>query len=175
MLFLKCIRFCYLFLTLLFSGVELIRELPYNDLKRDQNLDYGSYSEGIIMIDSENLIFCSRLLLVGCKTTFVWFSSDFFVNCFRTNFFDNVEEFGYPNISFTEFFAGPFGTSELLKLIDLNSIGFSKKSILVFDESQNLLFTRTRENWFERKIQNSKYGQIITLRNFNDERLKLGN
>ena len=70
-LFLKWIKYRYLFLTLHFSGVELIRELPYNDLKSNQRLDYGSYSEGIIMIDSENLIFCSRLLLVGCKTTFV--------------------------------------------------------------------------------------------------------
>ena len=169
-LFLKWIKYRYLFLTLHFSGVELIRELPYNDLKSNQRLDYGSYSEGIIMIDSENLIFCSRLLLVGCKTTFVWFSSDFFVNCFRTNFFDNVEEFGYPNISFTEFFTGPFGTPELLKLIDLNSIGLSKKSILVLDESQNFLFTRKHEKWLERKISNSKYGQIVTLKNFTDER-----
>ena len=56
------------------------------------------------------------------------------------------------------------------QLIDRNSIGFSNKSILIFDESENSIFVRKHHNWIERKVSNSKYGQIVTLKNFTDER-----
>ena len=91
-----------------------------------------------------------------------------FVNkYFRKNFFDNVEEFRYPDMSYTDFFDWK---SETAQLIDPNSIGFSNKSILINDENKNSIFSRKQQNWIERKISNSKSGQIVTLKNFTDER-----
>ena len=85
-----------------------------------------------------------------------------FVNkYFRKNFFDNVEEFRYPK---------GIRTYRPQYFLDLNSIGFSNKSILIFDENESSIFSRKHQNWIERKISNSKYGQIVTLRNFTDER-----
>jgi len=125
------------------KGLELLRELSFHNLKRDERIDFGTFSEGIIMVDSDDLIFCSRLLLVGCRTT--------------KNFFDDVEEFRYPKMSYEH------------GRMRINSIGFSNKSILVFDENENSIFSRKQHNWIERKISNSKYGQIVTLKNFTDE------
>ena len=85
---------------------------------------------------------------------------------FRKNFFDNVEEFRYPNMSYRdspEFF-GP----DLV--IDPNSIGFSNKSILINDANESSIFSRKYQDWIERKISNSKNGQIVTLKNFTGER-----
>ena len=90
-----------------------------------------------------------------------------FVNIyFRKNFFDNDEEFQYPNMSNVEV---AYSSSDPL-MIAPNSIGFSNKSILIFDQGENSIFTRKHNNWIERKISNSKYGQIVTLKNFTDER-----
>ena len=91
-----------------------------------------------------------------------------FVNkYFRKNFFDNVEEFRYPNMSYGNMSMWPHGT---VQIIDPNSIGFSNKSILVFDENESSIFSRKNHNWIETKISNSKSGQIVTLKNFTDER-----
>ena len=91
-----------------------------------------------------------------------------FVNkYFRKNFFDNVEEFRYPNMSYIDYWGYEFGAAQI---IDTNSIGFSNKSVLVFDETESSIFSRKNQNWIERKISNSKYGQIVTLKNFTDER-----
>ena len=88
-----------------------------------------------------------------------------FVNkYFRKNFFDNVEEFRYPDMSRGDW---PWGAAQV---IDLNSIGFSNKSILINDANESLIFSWKHQNWIERKISNSKYGQIVTLKNFTDER-----
>ena len=98
-----------------------------------------------------------------------------FVNkYFRKNFFDNFEEFRYPNMSYA------FNSFGREKYIDQNSIGFSNRSILINDEIQrsmnwgiqtsSSIFSRKHQNWIERKISNSKYGQIVTLKNFKDER-----
>ena len=56
------------------------------------------------------------------------------------------------------------------QVIDPNSIGFSNKSILINDANKSAIFSRKHQNWIERKISNSKYGQIVTLKNFKDER-----
>ena len=72
-----------MFSLYLLLGLELIRELPFYGLKRDQRVDYGSYPQGIIMVDADDLIFCSRLLLVGCKTTFVRFFFKLFHKIFK--------------------------------------------------------------------------------------------
>ena len=86
-----------------------------------------------------------------------------FVNkYFRKNFFDNVEEFRYPNMSYVDRSGWP--------VIDPNSIGFSNKSIWINDANESSIFTRKHQNWIEQKISNSKYGQIVTLKNFTDER-----
>ena len=86
-----------------------------------------------------------------------------FVNkYFRKNFFDNVEEFRYPNMSYVDRSVWP--------VIDPNSIGFSNKSILINDANKSSIFSRKNHNWIERKISNSKFGQIVTLKNFTDER-----
>ena len=57
----------------MFLGFELIRELSFYDLKKNVLLDHGALARDIIMVDSDTLIFCSRLLLVGCQTTLVFF------------------------------------------------------------------------------------------------------
>ena len=82
-----------------------------------------------------------------------------FVNkYFRKNFFDNVEEFRYPNMSYIDFFDW---TSGSVQFIDQNSIGFSNKSIMFFDESVKTIFKRIQQKWIKRKISNLKYGQIV--------------
>ena len=58
-------------LTLKFLGLDLVRDLSVYDLNRDYSVGYGSFSYGIIMVDSDELIFCSLLFLVGCRTTLV--------------------------------------------------------------------------------------------------------
>ena len=68
---------------------------------------------------------------------------------------------------YEDFLGWPFGAAQL---IDPNSIGFSNNSVMVFDDSQNSIFTRKDHNWIEQKISNSKFGQIVTLKNFTDER-----
>ena len=90
-----------------------------------------------------------------------------FLKYFRKNFFDNFEELRYPNMSYADYLGWPFNGSH----IDLNLIGFSNKSIMIFDGSKKTIFKRIHKKWIERKISNLKYGQIVTLRNFTDERL----
>ena len=93
-----------------------------------------------------------------------------FVNkYFRKNFFDNVEEFRYPNMSYWDTPYDRYGP-EPAQVIDPNSIGFSNKSILINDANKSSIFSRKNHNWIERKISNSKSGQIVTLKNFTDER-----
>ena len=98
-----------------------------------------------------------------------WYISSLklFKEYLRKNFFDTLQEFRYPNMPYEDFLGWPFGAAQL---IDLNSIGFSNKSILVFDESVNSIFTRKHHYWIKRKVSNSTYGQIVTLKNFTDER-----
>ena len=87
------------------------------------------------------------------------FSLNFLTKYLRKNFFDTLEEFRYPNL---------LGAAEL---IDTNSIGFLNKSILILDGNQNSIFTRMHESWIKRIILNSKFGQIVTLRNFTYQKL----
>jgi len=135
------------------KGFELIRDLSVYDLNRKYSRDYASFYQGILMVDSDELIFCSRLFLVGCRIT--------------KNLFDNVEEFRYPNMSYWEI---PILFSfRTIKVIDQNSIGFSNKSILINDDNKSSIFSRKNHNWIERKISNSKNGEIVTLKNFTDE------
>ena len=118
------------------------------------------------------LSFISRRLQNNVGISFFKFVYKYF----RKNFFDNVEEFRYPNMSHEslvqQLVRSPI-TKQLTSVaehINLNSIGFSNKSILIFDENKSSIFSRKNHNWIERKISNSKSGQIVTLKNFTDER-----
>ena len=111
------------------------------------------------------LSFIASRLQNNVRIPFITFVNKYF----RKNFFDNVEELRYPNMSYRDF-PVLFSFDTVQALIDPNSIGFSNKSILINDANKSSIFSRENHNWIERKISNSKYGQIVTLKNFTDER-----
>ena len=56
------------------------------------------------------------------------------------------------------------------QVVDPNFIGFSNKSILINNANRSSIFSGKHQNWIERTISNSKNGQIVTLKNYTDER-----
>ena len=77
----------------------MVRDLPVYDLKRDQRVDFGSFSRGIIMVDSDELIFCSQLLSIGCRITWVCPSLNLLINILEKTSSIMLKNFGIQRVS----------------------------------------------------------------------------
>ena len=72
----------------------MVRDLSVYDLNKENWIGYGSFNKGIIMVDSEELIFCSMLFLVGCRITLVYPSLNLLINILEKTSSIMLKNFG---------------------------------------------------------------------------------
>ena len=128
---------------------------------------WRKFSDGSLLVNGDELIYCSLELVDGCQKTLVRkvlkFQLD--LSCPRKTFFDFVEEIPYPDM---------YDENGPRRLIDTRLIGVLDGQIFILDRYNSSLLTHDGENWTSRTfvdpLEIDFSDQVMTVKKYNEDR-----